>query len=231
MFLTFIIDIHVENQYPIKNRPIIRLTTFFHGYHMSKKNAILRAATRLFSKNGYKGASMAELSKATGAAGGTIFHHFKNKEDLFLNILGDIKVTILSEFERHMETARYENGMEMVEGAVSLYLQLAGSMEDRFLILHRHFPYQLAETNPVCREYLEAIYNCLLDIFERGVVLGRTDGSVKASSPRNTAMIVFAMVDGVARLNTYNLYDAGSLYQDLIAACRGALMREEAPRE
>ncbi len=202
----------------------------FNGYHMSKKNAILEAATRLFSKNGYKGASMAELSRITGAAGGTIFHHFKNKEDLFLNVLGDLKETILSEFERHMETTRYKNGLEMVEGAVTLYLQLAAAMENRFLILHRHFPYQMAETNPVCGEYLEAIYNCLLDIFERGVVLGRKDGSVKATSPRNTAMIVFAMVDGVARLNTYNLYNAGALYQDLIASCRGILTREEAPR-
>ncbi len=195
---------------------------------MSKKNAILAAAIQLFSKNGFKGASMAELSRITGAAGGTIFHHFKNKEDLFLNILGDLKETILFQFERHMETTRYKNGLEMVEGAVDFYLHLTGIMEDRFLILHRHFPYQIAESNPVCREHLEAIYNCLLDIFERGVILGQADGSIVATAPRNTAMIVFAMVDGVARLNTYNLYDAGSLYQDLITSCRGVLTNKKA---
>ncbi len=197
---------------------------------MSKKNAILAAATRLFSKNGFKGASMSELSRITGAAGGTIFHHFKNKEDLFLNILGDLKETILSEFERHMATTRYKNGLEMVEGVVSFYLQLAAAMEDRFLILHRHFPYQMAETNPVCGEHLEAIYNCLLDIFERGVALGQSDGSVTVRSPRGAAMIIFAMVDGVARFNTFRLYDAGSLYQDLIVSCRGVLTRDEATR-
>ncbi|MEK6195404.1 MAG: TetR/AcrR family transcriptional regulator, partial [Deltaproteobacteria bacterium] len=58
---------------------------------MSKKNAILLAATELFSQKGYDGASMAELSRMTGAAGGTIFHHFKNKEALFLNILEEFK--------------------------------------------------------------------------------------------------------------------------------------------
>jgi TetR/AcrR family fatty acid metabolism transcriptional regulator len=67
---------------------------------MSKRNAILAAATRLFSRKGFKGTSMAELSKATGAAGGTIFHHFKNKEDLFLNMLENVKATILTEFDR-----------------------------------------------------------------------------------------------------------------------------------
>jgi hypothetical protein len=28
----------------------------------------------------------------------------------------------------------------MVEGVVAFYLHLAGTMEDQFLILHRHFP-------------------------------------------------------------------------------------------
>jgi AcrR family transcriptional regulator len=187
---------------------------------MSKKNAILVAATRLFSRNGYQGTSMAELSRVTGAARGTIFHHFKNKEDVFLNILKKVQENILTAFQRHKETACYENGMEMVTGVVPFYLSLAGDNEDQFLLLHRHYPYQMAKTNPVFRSYLEDVYNCLLNIFEEGISMGITDGSVKASSPRNSAMVLFAMVDGVARFNTYNLYQAGSLYQDLIISCR-----------
>ena len=191
---------------------------------MSKKNAILLAATRLFSQKGYDGAAMSELSKMTGAAGGTIFHHFKNKEDLFLNILRDIQETIVSEFNQHISVETYQSGLEMVEGAVTFYLQLAGSMEDQFLLLHRHFPYQLAETNPVCRRYLESIYGCLLDIFERGIATGQKDGSVGNVPTRNTAMILFSMVDGIARLNTYSLYDAGALYSTLMSSCRNILM-------
>jgi len=191
---------------------------------MSKRNAILVAATRLFSRNGFQGTSMAELSKLTDAARGTIFHHFKNKEDLFLNILQNVQENILSAFKHHKETTRYETGMEMVTGVVSFYLDLAGKNEDQFLLLHRHYPYQMAETNPVFRSYLEAVYNCLLDIFEDGICIGVRDGSVHAPSPRNTAMVVFAMVDGVARFNTYNLYQAGSLYQDLISSCRNILI-------
>jgi TetR/AcrR family fatty acid metabolism transcriptional regulator len=61
-------------------------------------------------------------------------------------------------------------------------------MEDPFLLLHRHFPYEMAETNPVCRSCLEAIYNCLLDIFEEGLRVGHwQDGSVCVSDfPRAT---------------------------------------------
>lgn len=170
---------------------------------------------------------MAELSRITGAAGGTIFHHFKNKEDLFLNILKDVKETLLSEFRNHVKTTTYKNGMEMVEGVISFYLHLAGVNEDQFLLLHRHFPYQMAETNTVCRSYLESVHNGFLDIFEDSISLGIKDGSVTVFSPRNTAMLLFAMVDGVVRLNTYNLYHAGSLYQDLMTSCQSILTRDE----
>ncbi|MBW1890156.1 MAG: TetR/AcrR family transcriptional regulator [Deltaproteobacteria bacterium] len=187
---------------------------------MSKKNAILLAATELFSQKGYDGASMAELSRMTGAAGGTIFHHFKNKEDLFLNILGGIKETILSAFDQYLKDANFRNGLELVEGAVSFYLQLASRMQAQFLLLHRHFPYKMAEANPVCRDYLESIYDCLLDIFEKGILMGQKDGSVDGVPARQSAMILFSMVDGIARFNTYQLYDAGALYSALMAACR-----------
>jgi AcrR family transcriptional regulator len=198
---------------------------------MSKRNAILAAATRLFSRKGFKGTSMAELSKATGAAGGTIFHHFKNKEDLFLNILENVKATILSEFDQYKKDRVCRNGLEMVEGAVTFYLNLTGTLEDPFLLLHRHFPYEMAETNPVCRSCLESIYNCLLDIFEEGIRAGQQDGSVNTPSARNTAMVMFAMVDGIVRLNTYRIYDAGTLYGSLMASCRSLLTitRQEAP--
>ncbi len=190
---------------------------------MSKKNAILLAATELFSQKGYDGASMAELSRMTGAAGGTIFHHFKNKEALFLNILEEFKEAILSAFDQYLKVENFRNGLEQVEGAVSFYLHLAGQMQNQFLLLHRHFPYKMAESNPICRDYLESIYDGLLDIFEKGIVRGQQDGSIDQLPARQSAMILFSMVDGIARFNTYQLYDAGALYSDLMAACRKML--------
>jgi AcrR family transcriptional regulator len=159
----------------------------------------------------------------TGAATGTIFHHFKNKEDLFLQVLQDVKESILDQFRQHQERRPNQTGMAMVTDAVSFYLHLAGTMEDQFLILHRHFPYQMAETSPVCRSHLEAIYMCLLDIFEEGIDRGMDDGSVAVDDARKTAMVLFAMVDGIVRLNTYRIYDAGTLYDSLMTACRRLL--------
>ena len=190
---------------------------------MSKRNAILAAATRLFSQNGFEGAAMAELSSLTGAATGTIFHHFKNKEDLFLNVLENVRTNILDEFDDGSQDRQGQSGLEMVMNAVDRYLHIAVSMGDRFMILHRHFPYRMASTNPVCRNHLEAIYTALLDIFEAGIKKGMADGSVMVDNPRKTAMVLFAMVDGIVRLHTYRIYDAGTLHGDLIIACRRLL--------
>jgi TetR/AcrR family transcriptional regulator, fatty acid metabolism regulator protein len=190
---------------------------------MSKRNAILACATRLFSRNGFQGTAISELSAITGAATGTIFHHFKNKEDLFLQVLNDVKESILDQFDHHQQTRRDQKGIEMVEGVVAFYLRLATTMEDQFLILHRHYPYQMAETSPVCRTHLESIYTCLLDIFEESIHKGIQDGSVAVDTPRQMAMVLFAMVDGVVRLNTDRVYDAGTLYDSLMVACRRLL--------
>ncbi len=198
---------------------------------MTRREAILNSATRLFAEKGYKDTSMAELARLTGVAQGTIFYHFNNKEELFLEILKDFKLSIIQEFENHIKENRFENGLTMLENALAFYLYMAGAMEDRFLILHRHDAYELAKINPVCREHLEAIYNCLVDIFEQAILLGQKDGSVRDIPARKEALIVFTMVDGLARFNTYDLYDAGGLYDDLLNACRRMLSNENILKE
>lgn len=190
---------------------------------MSKRNAILAAATRLFSHNGFQGTAVAAVSAATGAATGTIFHHFKNKEDLFVQVLQAIRERIEAQFDRQDKIRHAASGLEMVEAAAAFYLHLGGTMEDELRILHRHFPYRMAETSPECRDHLTSIYTCLLDIFEAGIQRGVQDGTVAVAAPRQTAMILFAMVDGIVRLNTYRVYDAGALYGGLAAACRRLL--------
>ncbi len=187
---------------------------------MSKKEAIIRAATILFSKKGFENTRMSEISKMTGAAEGTIFYHFRNKEELFLAILEQFRLDIMNEFDRYLGEMKFENGMEMLEGSLSFYLSLAETMEDRFLLLHRHDAYELARVNAACKGNLEAVYNGLVNIFEKAVAKGQEDGSMTTLPPRKAALIIFSMVDGLARFNTYELYDAGSLYYELITACR-----------
>ena len=190
---------------------------------MSKKESILQAATLLFAKKGFKDTSMADLSKITGAAEGTIFYHFKNKETLFLAVLETVKLKIINDFDQYMANKGFRNGQEMVEEVISFYLYLAGHSPDLFMLLHRHDAYELAQVNPVCREYLEDTYNGLVDIFEKAVNLGKEDGSIGPVPTRKTALILFTLTDGLVRFNSYNLYNAGALTSELIASCRRML--------
>ncbi len=194
---------------------------------MKKKQAILNAAASLFSQKGFTETPISEISKRTGAAEGTIFYHFKTKEGLFLAILKDFKDSIVEEFQRYIEEKKFDSGIHMMESIISFYLYLSGSMEDRFLLLHRHDAYEFSENNGECREYLEAIYDYLVDVFEKAISDGQGDGSINKTLPaRKTAMIIFAMVDALVRFNTYNLYDAGALYDELIKSCRSILTAE-----
>ena len=190
---------------------------------MSKKRDILKAAAHLFGAKGFKETSMSEVAEITGTAGSTVFYHFKTKEDIFLAILKQAREELIAEIARHLGENGYADGLEMVQGLAGFYLGLSGARADTFAILHHRFPHELAAVNPVCREHLEAIYTCFIDIFEKAIRAGQGDGSILATPARKTAMIVFAMIDGLVRFNTSNLYDAGSLYDELLESCRRML--------
>jgi len=190
---------------------------------MTKKEDILQAATFLFSQKGFKETAIAEISKVSGVAEGTIFYHFKSKEALFIAILERTKDLILKEFDQFIKGKTAKNCVELIENSVYFYLYLAGKMESQILLLHRHFPYQIAAENPACRSHLEAIYECLVDIFERAVLSGQNHGDVGPMPSRETALIIFSMVDGIVRFKTYNLYNVSTLIPEIMTACKRIL--------
>lgn len=190
---------------------------------MSRKEKILEVAAKLFAVKGFKDASVSELAKLTGVAEGTIFYHFKNKEELFIAVLESLRETIIHDFEEFVADVPFKNGMHMMEEVVSFYLLMAAHREERYRLLYRHFPYALAEVNERCRAHLEAIYTCLVDMFERAVLTGQADGSIGPVPARKSALLIFTMVDGMVRFRMYNLYDSGALAGELIASCRRIL--------
>lgn len=187
---------------------------------MSKKEEILKTALRLFAEKGFKDTPMSELSMQTGAAEGTIFYHFKNKEDILLTILENARKEITGEFERCFREKHAENGQDMLERIIAFYLELTWKMKDYFLLLHRHYPYQLAESNHICKGHIQAIYNCLIDIFEQAIGLGQKDGSIRELPTRKAALLIFSMVNGMVGLKFNDLCDIASLNPELVLLCR-----------
>lgn len=190
---------------------------------LSKKKSILQVATLLFSKHGFRHTSIQEIANMTGAAEGTIFYHFRSKEGLFLAILDNLKRDVIKQVTAFFSGREFDNGLQMVEAAVSFYVHLEGVLKPRFLLLHRHDAYEFARVNAECRGHLEAIYERFVEMFEKGILLGREDGSVRDVPARKYALIIYSMVDGLVRLDTYCLYDAAPLFEELVRACRSML--------
>jgi AcrR family transcriptional regulator len=196
--------------------------------NLSRKEKILAEATRLFALKGFAETSTAELARLTGVAEGTVFYHFSTKEELFLAVLENIRRGIVAVFEAHEAEAGDASGLDRIERGISFYLAMAAEMEDSFLLLHRRFPHVLARENPVCREHLRAIHDRLADLFEQAVAAGRRDGSIREVPTRATALLLLALVDGLARFGTSGIDDPGALQRECVTAARRMLGAEEA---
>ena len=64
---------------------------------MTKKEQILATALTLFIENGFEKTPTSLISKEAGVATGTLFHHFKTKEELIDALYIDVKTSILRE--------------------------------------------------------------------------------------------------------------------------------------
>jgi AcrR family transcriptional regulator len=55
----------------------------------ARRHEILAAARGCFARHGYEGATVRRLEEATGLSRGAIFHHFRDKDSLFLAVAED----------------------------------------------------------------------------------------------------------------------------------------------
>lgn len=51
-----------------------------------RRREVLAAAARVFAEKGYKAASMRDIGRATGLLGGSLYHHIRSKDDLFVEL-------------------------------------------------------------------------------------------------------------------------------------------------
>ncbi|WP_370170410.1 TetR/AcrR family transcriptional regulator [Sphingobium abikonense] len=67
----------------------------------ARRRAILEIAARLFARKGYRGTSMRDIGEAAGVQGGSLYHHIKSKDALFV----EVHHAALDEAERRITRA------------------------------------------------------------------------------------------------------------------------------
>jgi AcrR family transcriptional regulator len=66
-----------------------------------RRREILAGARACFARHGYEGATVRRLEEETGLSRGAIFHHFRDKESLFLAVAEDDAATMVETVARN----------------------------------------------------------------------------------------------------------------------------------
>ncbi|EQB87412.1 AcrR family transcriptional regulator [Clostridium punense] len=67
------------------------------------KMTIFEAAIKTFSNSGYNGTTMDQVAEAAGVAKGTLYYHFKSKEEIFNFIIEEGLGILVDELKEHIK--------------------------------------------------------------------------------------------------------------------------------
>jgi len=67
----------------------------------ARRREILAGARTCFARHGYEGATVRRLEEETGLSRGAIFHHFRDKESLFLAVAEDDAAAMVATVAEH----------------------------------------------------------------------------------------------------------------------------------
>ena len=72
----------------------------------NRRDDILREAAHLFRTRGYAQTTVREIADAVDMQSGSLFYHFRSKEDILVEIMGDGIARLIMKLNRALEEAR-----------------------------------------------------------------------------------------------------------------------------
>lgn len=90
---------------------------------VSRREALLSAAIRLFHRNGYSSVSLADIGTAIGVTGSSIYHHFPSKTDLLASALNRGNEVLWSAL--HHALAGADGPADALDRALASYIGFA----------------------------------------------------------------------------------------------------------
>ena len=152
------------------------------GKPPSRREEIVRTATKLFSERGYEGASMEMLAQAVGLRKASLFHHFPSKDALYEEVLGGL----LSDVGMLIATTSSTEGpyLERLSAFADALIDVWGGRPHAARLLFR----EAMDRGLVMQKWLgaaiQSVLNASLGIAEEGKRLGHFAGM----EPKNVVM-------------------------------------------
>ena len=154
----------------------------------SKKNntkeKILKAASTLFSENGYKGTSVRDIATKIGMKQSALYNHFKNKEEIFLEVSKEIFNTPFS-IEPNILNESALGGKVFINKFAMQYklLTFDKSNEKMFRLLM----IELLQNKSLREQFMSEFHNKNIKVLSEGFFIMMQNSLVRSGDPINMA--------------------------------------------
>ena len=150
-----------------------------------KREAILRAATRVFARNGFFQSQVADVARVAGVAAGTVYLYFHGKDDLLVSI-----------FERTMRDAIAEartalEGVDDVRDRLLLIARLHLERLGRDRDLAVVFQVELRQSTKFMERFSATYVQDYLKLIRETIAAGQHAGVLRDTVSATTASKVF----------------------------------------
>lgn len=158
-----------------------------------KREAILRAAIRVFANYGYFSSKVADIARAAGVADGTVYLYFKSKEEILHSIFDRSMEEAIAEGRKQL--ADVSDPREKLRRIALLHLERLGSDRDLAVV----FQVELRGSTKFMEEFSAAGFaeylGLIRSVFEEGQQAGvfRPDLNAKV-----VAKVLFGALDEMA---------------------------------
>ncbi len=158
-----------------------------------KRERILDAAVRVFAKEGFYNAKVAQIAEAAGVADGTIYLYFKSKDELLINLFEDRMERINANLRQALERA--DSAYERIRLVVHMHLQLTEQ--------NRHMAevicVELRQSSKFIKEYANPKFAEFLRLIAGALSAGQSSGELRADFDAPVvARALFGALDEIA---------------------------------
>ncbi len=163
----------------------------------AKKDKILKAAMKVFAKNGIFETKMEMVAQKAGIAKGTIYEYFKSKDELVQMVFNHLLVQMNTHVKQSMAMASSPH--EKLKAGLFAYVDIeALGLSDVSEILPDLWAYgiRLRNSKADVPFDLRWIYLQYRDLFGRALQEGIDGGSFKNLDPRSVSASLVAAGDG-----------------------------------
>lgn len=158
----------------------------------TKYHDILKAAVKVFAKDGFYKTKVSAIAKEAGVADGTIYLYFKNKDDILKQFFSYLAVLI---FERFQEAvAKGNTAVEKLN--LLLHRHLQECQNDKAFA--RVFQTEARQNRQLIEDEIKIISRSYIELLEGIIRQGQQEGSLRRDIPVGfSARLILSALDGV----------------------------------